>query len=153
MKDILDDAPYLKKLSESEKQRLHKLEWKVKKLKEKDWYGRVLMFVVAGFQALSLLINIIVRGFDIPLFLLNGILISLFLLLSEFSKKYKFASNLSAAALVLLIFGGNLIFGQIVTFWQIFFSLAILGAFVIFAIEANDLTKTEKEIQQLKERL
>ncbi len=136
-------------LSDIEKRKFAKLYSAVKNLKDKDWYGMVLLIIVA---ALILLLTLIQFTYDIiepPLVIINVGLFVAHLLLVYLSFTDKLTAYCGGLIVFFVLIVLNVIMGGKFHFGMILWILAIVGSYLIFIYEAYKLKKLEIELSKL----
>lgn len=140
---------YEKDSLEIEKIRRSNIKFQIKNIESKSWYGVVLIYIVIGLILILAITNTAMFGTSIQVLGLSFLMICfhvVLLFLSKIDKSMAFIGGLIAYIIYYILYT---IITNIFMLISIFWSIAIIGSYLMFIYDELKLKKLNEELSNL----
>lgn len=144
MENLIDDNFDSKK-----SQDINKWKMEINDIESKNWFGIILICVVIGLITISLFISYSIVELELPIVIINLLLITVHIVLLYLTKVDKLIAYSGGLISFLMTFILNIILTKTFFLNNAFIGLVIIGSYIIFIYEELKLKKLKAKINNL----
>ncbi|MEM7102894.1 MAG: hypothetical protein AAF502_07190 [Bacteroidota bacterium] len=143
--EILDEG-----FKKSDLPEINKIKTEIKELENKDWYGIIMICIVAALIFLYTIVHISQFGLNIPTLALNGIFLILNIIALFLSREDKMIAYIIGLIAWLLFVFFNILLNNSTFLGGILWNLVIIGSYAIFIYEAAKIKVLKSRLKKLQ---